>query len=74
MADKGRGESNAENAGEERLLPYTNSSKFVGMITFYYRTLKESRLAALPEFRVGAWVHVESPTAGEPMVVIALSA
>ncbi|MDP3735551.1 MAG: magnesium transporter CorA family protein [bacterium] len=35
------------------------------MITFYYRTLKESRLAALPEFRVGAWVYVEAPTQDE---------
>ncbi len=35
------------------------------MITFYYRTLKESRLAVLPEFRVGAWVHAEAPTPEE---------
>ena len=35
------------------------------MITFYYRALKESRLAALPEFRVGSWIYVETPTPHE---------
>jgi magnesium transporter len=35
------------------------------MITYYFRTIKDSAMKTLPEFRSGVWVHVVSPTAEE---------
>ncbi len=35
------------------------------MITFYHRTLKERQLSTVPEFRIGAWIHAEAPSADE---------
>jgi len=35
------------------------------MITYYFRTIKDTELKVLDEPRTGVWVHVESPTAVE---------
>ncbi len=35
------------------------------MINIYYRTTGEKELQALPEFKAGAWVHVENPDVEE---------
>ncbi len=32
------------------------------MFTIYYKNIKEKELKSLPEFKVGSWVHAESPT------------
>jgi magnesium transporter len=32
------------------------------MITYYYRSIKDTELKEIGEFRSGVWVHVESPT------------
>ena len=35
------------------------------MIGYYYRTVREERLAKLANFRTGAWINVEAPTREE---------
>ena len=35
------------------------------MITNYFRTIKDTELKELPEFRNGVWIHVSKPTEEE---------
>jgi len=35
------------------------------MVTYYFRTIKDTELKVLSEVRTGVWVHVVAPTAGE---------
>ena len=35
------------------------------MITYFYRSVREDKIAQLERFRTGAWVHVEAPTPDE---------
>jgi len=35
------------------------------MITYYLKTIKEPVLKTVPEFQIGAWIYVESPTEKE---------
>lgn len=40
------------------------------MITYYFRTIKDTELKTLTESRTGVWVHVVSPTAEEVATLI----
>ncbi len=40
------------------------------MITYYFRTIKDTTIKILPEFRTGVWVHVTSPTAEEIALLV----
>ncbi|MBI4239799.1 magnesium transporter CorA family protein [Candidatus Uhrbacteria bacterium] len=35
------------------------------MLTIYYKNIKENTLRVLEEFKVGSWIHVESPSEAE---------
>lgn len=35
------------------------------MLTIYFKTIKETKISQIPDFKIGSWVHLESPTTKE---------